>query len=132
MVFNREGSRSAPEAETVLLNPLVLSRDPARETDEEGCLSFRDARGLLRGDVERSAAVRVSYVDLAGRERTTEYRGWEGRIFQHEYDHLGGRLLCDRFLPADLDRHRARLRDMEDAFVRENPGVEIRRVPAKA
>jgi peptide deformylase len=81
----------------VAINPQLFitptSTEPADpETEAEGCLSFPGERfPLVRGD---SAILRA--VDLEGQPFEVEAEGWLARIFQHEFDHLEGRLYVDR------------------------------------
>ena len=58
----------------------------------EGCLSVPG----LRGWVERPQHVRVSARNLAGEPLELELRGFLATVFQHEFDHLDGRLYIDR------------------------------------
>jgi peptide deformylase len=68
----------------------TLPADP--DTELEGCLSFPGERfPLVRGD---SALLRAQHLD--GSRYELEVSGWLARIFQHEYDHLEGRLYVDR------------------------------------
>jgi len=46
--------------------------------------------------VERSQWIKVEYQNVKGKRFTKKFRGWEARIFQHEYDHLDGVLYIDR------------------------------------
>ena len=79
----------------VFLNPkLELGRD--KVTDEEGCLSFPH----LRGQIRRSAQVKVTYQTLDGETVTIESDGLLARAFQHEIDHLNGILFIDRMSAA--------------------------------
>ena len=68
----------------------------AKETGEEGCLSFPG----LRGDIRRSSAIKVTFMDLAGKTQTWETDGLLARAFQHEIDHLNGVLFIDRMSAA--------------------------------
>lgn len=74
----------------VLINPEIVHRE-GRITWEEGCLSIPE----ILGDVERSHTVTVRAMDLDG--RTVEVTGREllGVCFQHEIDHLHGKLFLD-------------------------------------
>jgi peptide deformylase len=58
----------------------------------EGCLSVPD----LRGNVLRHVNVRVRYLDRDGVEHDEIKRGLTAGTFQHECDHLDGRLFLDR------------------------------------
>ena len=76
----------------VLINPVVISRDGTRISENEGCLSVPD----LRADVRRSDAVVVEGVDRDGRPVHIETEDFLSVILQHEIDHLNGILFIDR------------------------------------
>jgi hypothetical protein len=134
MVFNETGKRGDP-AETVLVNPRIVSRSAARETDEEGCLSFP---GLAtEHGVVRAASVRVAALGLDGSPLPEMVlTGWPARVFQHEYDHLEGTLLADRLAPEDLEAWRPTLVAWEEEFLAAAPSAaeraRVRRLPAPA
>lgn len=75
----------------VLINPEILALDGVLK-DEEGCLSLPGVYSKL----QRAAKVRVRALDAQGKtwERTGE--GLLARAFQHEIDHLDGKLYVDR------------------------------------
>lgn len=78
---------------TVFVNPVIEVLDPRRTAGYwEGCLSVPG----LRGWVERSQHVRVRYTTLALERRSIELDGFLATVFQHEFDHLDGRLYIDR------------------------------------
>lgn len=79
----------------VFLNPRP-ELGSAKETGEEGCLSFPG----LRGDIRRSAAMKVTFDTLDGQTVTMETDGLLARAFQHEIDHLNGVLFIDRMSAA--------------------------------
>ena len=66
------------------------------ETDEEGCLSSRSEE--CAGRVTRSSWIWVEYQDEEGRQKRKKLKGFEARVFQHEYDHIEGVLHFDRSL----------------------------------
>ena len=76
----------------VIVNPKILSKSPQKALDWEGCLSFPDGRGK----VPRARTVKVRFTDVHGRVRTETHRGYAARIFQHEIDHLDGKVYVDR------------------------------------
>ncbi|MCC7257886.1 MAG: peptide deformylase [Gammaproteobacteria bacterium] len=82
----------APMPLTVFVNPRVEVLDPATTGCWEGCLSVPG----LRGFVERPRHVRIDCLDGAGTPATLELRGFAATVFQHEFDHLDGRLYVDR------------------------------------
>ena len=92
MVYNPEGDPKKWMQETIMVNPKIVEYSEAKEWDEEGCLSFPD----MSGDVERSKWIKVEAQNLKGKKIKKKFKGWEARIFQHEYDHLDGTVYIDR------------------------------------
>ncbi len=83
---------NAPKMEpTVMVNPHLINCSDETIKDWEGCLSVPGVRGL----VSRYAAVEVGYTDQRGRLQRREFDGFVARIFQHELDHLEGRVFLD-------------------------------------
>lgn len=76
----------------VLVNPVIEWSSKEEEWLEEGCLSLP----AVHVDVERPVHVRVSAQDEWGESLTIEASGLEGRVIQHELDHLDGVLILDR------------------------------------
>ena len=77
---------------TVVVNPVLTPIDDEMVVINEGCLSVPD----LRGDVARHVNVRVQYLDREGQAHDEVKRGLTAGTFQHECDHLDGRLFVDR------------------------------------
>jgi peptide deformylase len=77
---------------TVFVNPLITILDPASKGFWEGCLSVPG----LRGFVERPQHIRIRYLDVSGEPQTLELEGFLATVFQHEFDHLDGKLYVDR------------------------------------
>jgi peptide deformylase len=46
--------------------------------------------------VERSEIIEVEYTDMEGETHHVKAEGWIARVFQHEIDHLDGKLILDR------------------------------------
>ena len=78
-----------------LINPEVLSTSDAPEKAEEGCLSIPD----IYGDVERPAEVTIRATDEHGNQYQETAGELLGRCFQHEIDHLDGKLFIDYLSP---------------------------------
>ena len=74
----------------VLINPEVIL-ESGSERAEEGCLSIPD----IYGDVDRSARVTVRATNLEGNVFEREATELLARAFQHEIDHLHGKLFID-------------------------------------
>jgi peptide deformylase len=92
------------------VDPRIVRRSAAQVDGYEACLSIRGVGGL----VKRAQWVEVAFYDLEGRAQRLRSEGWEARIFQHEVDHLEGRLYIDRLagplLPIEEMRRRRQLR----------------------
>ena len=73
---------------TVMLNPEIMKKDGAYDT-EEGCLS------LLGGPrkCKRYKSIKVKYQTLEMQTRIKTYTGWTAQIIQHEVDHCEGILI---------------------------------------
>jgi peptide deformylase len=80
-----------PAGLIVMINPVFVEQDGV-QLEEEGCLSLPG----FTATVARPARVVVSGLDRDGREQTREGTGLLARAFQHEMDHLDGRLFVDR------------------------------------
>lgn len=76
---------------TILVNPVLTPVSEARFDNYEGCLSVPD----LRGVVSRWAEIRVQAVDREGAPIDRVVRGITAGTFQHEVDHLDGKLFLD-------------------------------------
>lgn len=84
---------SAPLMEpTVMINPSFQALSEIQEKDWEGCLSIPGIRAL----VPRYQEIKVCYTDQQGGSVETQLTGFVARIFQHEFDHLGGKTYLDR------------------------------------
>ena len=73
---------------TVMLNPEIIKRDGAYDT-EEGCLS------LLGGPrpCKRYKTIKVKYQTMEMQTRIKTYIGFTAQIIQHEVDHCDGVLI---------------------------------------
>ena len=82
-------------------NPKILEFSKETVQMEEGCLTFP----LLYIHITRPEKVKVSYTLYDGK---TEVEGWlegmDSRCFQHEYEHLQGKLFLDNVSELKLQR----------------------------
>lgn len=90
MVYNPDPSNS--DEETVFVNPRIIDSARGLCVDQESCLSFP----RLHGPVQRPAWIEVQADGWDGCPFTRTIRGFEARLFQHEYDHLDGVLYVDK------------------------------------
>ena len=74
----------------VIVNPVVTASED-EEMGQEGCLSIPE----VFADVKRFRKVEVKGVDLDGKDIRMEAEGFLARAFQHELDHLEGKLFWD-------------------------------------
>jgi len=83
----------------VFVNPEFVERE-GMQLEDEGCLSVPG----FNATVARPARIVLRGLDREGREQRVEARELLARCFQHEMDHLDGRLFVDhlRGLQKDL------------------------------
>lgn len=73
------------------INPKITKFEGKIEEDFEGCLSVKD----IYGKVPRYQKVRVSALDLNGKQIRVIAEGFLARVFQHEIDHTNGIVFID-------------------------------------
>jgi len=78
-----------------LINPEIVTAGSATDKAEEGCLSIPD----IYGDIERPVDVTIRFIDEKGEQREESGSALLGRCFQHEIDHLDGKLFIDYLSP---------------------------------
>ncbi|WP_321348932.1 peptide deformylase [uncultured Draconibacterium sp.] len=92
------GADEEPELEgfkKVFINPEIIETNGEEWTMNEGCLSLPE----IREDVDRPDEVTIKYQDENFEEHIETYKGFAGRVIQHEYDHLEGVLFVDHLSP---------------------------------
>lgn len=83
----------APEMQpTLMINPAFEPQGEQQEKDWEGCLSIPG----IRAKVPRFSKIKVAYTNTVGEVISQTLEGFVARVFQHEYDHLEGRVYLDR------------------------------------
>ncbi len=91
-----EENERYPEApiskEYVIFNPKIKVLDETQQEFWEGCLSVPGLRGL----VSRPRRIQVNYLDQAAKPRSLVVEDFLATVFQHELDHLKGKLFIDR------------------------------------
>lgn len=100
-----------PEDDRVFVNP-VLSELEGSVTGDEGCLSIPGVTVAVR----RAERCAIAAVDVQGRPISASGAGLLARCWQHEVDHLDGRLIIDRMSEADQIANRKKLRELEGKF----------------
>lgn len=92
MIYNESGNSKDWLCETIMINPRIIDYSTGTTVEEEGCLSFPQ----LRAHVVRPKWIKIEAMNLKGKMFKKKFVGWEARIFQHEYDHLDGKVFIDR------------------------------------
>jgi peptide deformylase len=77
---------------TVLVNPVLTPQTEETFLNYEGCLSVPN----LRGEVPRFTQLRVEALDRHGNRLDFVTRGLTAGTYQHEVDHLLGKVFVDR------------------------------------
>jgi len=77
------------------LNPVITKKSRKPVTEEEGCLSLPGI--FVR--VKRSEKITLECQTPEGKNVKIEAGGLIARIFQHEIDHLNGKLIIDHLSP---------------------------------
>jgi peptide deformylase len=88
MDLDPKGPNSKP---LYVLNPVIVSASAEQSTYQEGCLSVPE----FWEDVHRPARLTVEYMDDKGETRQVEADGLMATCFQHEIDHINGKLFID-------------------------------------
>lgn len=87
-----------------MINPEIIEKEGS-SIDVEGCLSFPE----IYGTVERAEYVVVRFTDRFGDEYEVEADGYLARAFQHELEHLDGKLFTDKIIesidPEELEAY---------------------------
>lgn len=73
----------------VCINPRIHDRTRATETQLEGCLTLPGNQY----QVERSVRILAEWWDVRGQQCRSDMSGLLARVFQHEYDHLSGKVI---------------------------------------
>jgi len=105
-----------PGHDLVFVNPRFTELVGADER-EEGCLSIPGVTVTLR----RATRVVMQALDLSGEPVRAEGTELMARIWQHEVDHLDGRLIIDRMSPSDEIANRRALKQLRDDYKGKRP-----------
>ena len=115
-IYTPDGSQEDKPLE-VMINPSYVpylkpgEKEPAMVAAYEGCFSVP----LTTGVVNRYESIYAKYYTPEGKKVEKLLHGWEARVFQHETDHLNGKLFdgrCDN-LPGPECEDRVTFKDRE-------------------
>ncbi len=73
------------------INPRIIETSEEMESMEEGCLSIPG----IHENVRRPKSVHATFLDENLNPHDEWITGYAARVFQHEYDHLDGKLFID-------------------------------------
>ena len=96
-----------PGVKKVFINAQILGFDDDKWSYNEGCLSIPK----IREDIIRPKTVTIQYQDEQFQTHTDTFNGVTGRVIQHEYDHIEGKLFIDYLKPL---RKKLLLRKLND------------------
>jgi peptide deformylase len=108
-----------PEQDQVFINP-ELSRLEGQIVAEEGCLSIEG----VNVNVPRAMSVDVTAHALDGSQVHLRAEGLVARIWQHEVDHLNGRLILDYMSPAEEIANRRAIKELETKYRQEQKAAK--------
>ena len=98
----------------IIFNPSISVLDETKQEFWEGCLSVPG----LRGPVSRPRKIKVDYLDENAKENSIELEDFLATVFQHELDHLFGKLFVDRMEDISL------LADEEELLVSKDEVID--------
>jgi peptide deformylase len=93
------------------VNP-QLTELTGSEEREEGCLSIPGVTVQMR----RATQVTLKALNLSGESVEAKGTNLLARIWQHEVDHLEGRLIIDRMSPSDEIANRKVIKQLKDQY----------------
>lgn len=88
--FKTEGEKPEKHEPLIIINPEITAFED-EQIGQEGCLSIPD----IFADIKRFKRVEVKGYDLDGNDVRMEAEDYMARAFQHELDHLNGKLFWD-------------------------------------
>lgn len=97
-----------PNDDLVCVNPKFLELSGAEEKPE-GCLSLPEVTVVMR----RATKAVVEAFDLSGKRFAVEGVDLRARVWQHEMDHLDGKLIIDNMSETDAIANRRALKELE-------------------
>lgn len=77
----------------VIINPTISAIDANLVQDNEGCLSFP---GLFLS-IKRNKNISCDFYDVDGNKHIITLEDFPARVFQHECEHLDGKLYINNF-----------------------------------
>ncbi len=107
-VIDTTGSDEEPAQKLVLINPEIIGRE-GKQVTEEGCLSVPG----FREPVRRATRVTVRAQNVKGETFEVTGEGLLARAFEHETDHLNGRLYLSHLSALKRDLIKRRIKKLQ-------------------
>lgn len=104
----------------VYINPRIIESEGS-ETCEEGCLSVPG----IYAEVSRAEKIRISARDPNGNQFERELDGIHAVCFQHEMDHLKGKLFIDYLSPLKQRMVRKKLEKQRRQEIKDATGARM-------
>ena len=124
VIDGTSGADEEPDLEgfkKVFINPEIIEITGEEWIMNEGCLSLPE----IREDVSRPDEVTIRYFDQDFVEHEETYRGFAGRVIQHEYDHLEGKLFVDYLSPLRKRLLKGKLQSIAKGKVRPHYRIKV-------
>lgn len=103
-----------PGIKQVFINAHVKKLNGEEWCYNEGCLSIPK----IREDITRPSEITLDYLDENFQPHTATFNGITGRIVQHEYDHIDGKLFIDYLKPLKRKMLQGKLTDISKGKVK--------------
>ena len=100
-----------PGDDLICVNPRFIERSGGEER-EEGCLSIPGVTVTMR----RAMSVVMAAFDVDGKPFQATGTELRARIWQHEMDHLDGRLIIDNMSATDEIANRRAIKQLQDQY----------------
>jgi peptide deformylase len=115
--FDEEDKREYPDEKPI--KKVFINAHKVEETGDvwaynEGCLSIPK----VREDIKRQRFVTINYLDEHFVEHEETFSGITGRVIQHEYDHIDGKLFIDYIAPLKKRLLKKKLDDISSGKVK--------------
>ncbi len=122
--FNKRIFLFCPDGDSVhglevMINPSYepLNETITLETDQDMCWEGCFSVPLATGNVKRYTSIRATYQDENGKTIIREFSGRSARVFQHETDHLNGRLYYELDPKQCIDKRKfSTKKDVDDFY----------------
>jgi len=91
-----------------VFNSKILKKSEETTISEEWCLSIPG----VKCDIKRFKWVDIEYLDIENNIQTMKLEDLKANIFQHELDHMNGKLIIDYLTPARRSLIQRKLKDI--------------------